>query len=154
VLICQDTVNNKHSFENKKYSRLHMFVLNCLLNITRSQYRYSVFLCTNTRDSPLLCHCPASVQQKYHLPPLAYLHMSLNIVSPITNILYPVKALFGVKYQYVIWNVLTNRHDMTIGSTYNTREQCDRNHVTTLYAVYISLHHAYVTIKIPRKTHC
>jgi hypothetical protein len=37
VLICQDTGNNYHSLENKKKARLHMFVLNFLLN-----YMFSV----------------------------------------------------------------------------------------------------------------
>jgi hypothetical protein len=83
VLLFQDTGNNYHSFQNKNKIRLHMFVLNFLLNVTCSQYRCSVFVCTNTRDSPLLCHRSASVRQHCHSPSLAYLHVPLNIASPI-----------------------------------------------------------------------
>jgi hypothetical protein len=54
VLIYQDTGNNYHRFENKNKVTLHMFILNFLLNVTCSQYRYSIFVCANTGlTSPL-----------------------------------------------------------------------------------------------------
>jgi hypothetical protein len=81
ALICQDPGNNYYSFENKNKVRLHVFVLNVLLNVTCSHYLYSVFVCTNTWDSPLLCRCTASVRQHCHSPSLAYHHVPLNVAS-------------------------------------------------------------------------
>jgi hypothetical protein len=69
VLFYPNNVSSYHSFENKNKARLHMLILNCLLNVTRSEYQYtsSMFMSRNMRDLPLTCPCSASVQQHCHL---------------------------------------------------------------------------------------
>jgi hypothetical protein len=62
--------------------RLHVFVLNCILHATcyHNQYVYSIFVCTNTCDSPL----PALAQQAFsHSLSLGYLYLPLNVMSPV-----------------------------------------------------------------------